>query len=135
MLIFYLRSDMGEKLWNSINNRVHDIVAELQQPNHLEESTAHIRSIVGIILLLKHLKLNIHGSYFTSNRSAACDELIHSKFVTYFIRKIRFYKYGIKINWSWHSKLNQNVKLNNITMLPIDIDFTCISLLWYDSYL
>jgi len=32
MLIFSLQSDVGEKLWNSVNNCIHDIVAELQQP-------------------------------------------------------------------------------------------------------
>jgi hypothetical protein len=43
---------MEVKLWNSINNRVDNIVVELQQPNYLEESTMHIRSVVGLILLL-----------------------------------------------------------------------------------
>jgi hypothetical protein len=43
---------MEEKLWTFINNRVDDIAVELQQPNYLEESTTHIRSIIGLILLL-----------------------------------------------------------------------------------
>jgi len=43
---------MGETLGNLVNNHVHDIVVELEQPKTSSGIKTHIGSIVGFILLM-----------------------------------------------------------------------------------
>ena len=82
---------MGDKLWNFVNNHVHDIVEELQQPKASRGVNSAHRKHNWVHPPPGRLKLNVDGSHFTNNGSSACGGLIrdhHGKFVSGFMRRI-----------------------------------------------